>query len=980
MKKLLALLLLLVVVGLFSYGQEFGSLRGVVKDENAIPLPGVTVTLSGSKIAPMTAITTAGGHFRFMNLPIADDYIVRFALDGFQTKSQEMVRVAYNMEVNLDILMSPAVISEEVTVVSQAPVIDTKRANVGVNVSEEMIMRLPTARNPWVIMAMVPGMLLDREDVGGNEGGQQSNYHGHGSSADDNTWNIDGANITDNSALGAAPSYYNIAGYEELQINYGSNDIRQQTGGVQINMISKRGGNRYSGTFYLDVERNAWQSDNVPQALKDDLDYTAAGINRLYLYGANFGGPLIKDKAWFYMSYGIQDIDALTLAGGSDKTWLASGYARLDFQLSNSTRANFFAEYDNKQKWGRAWVGYTTQDADTLWNQSGPGYLYKGEIDQTFGSNFFINVKFIYTDGGFGLYPSKEFNADTTGEYLTWSYYPTFYMSGNTYFYDVNRDSMNINLNGNYFIERFLGASHEFRFGVDYMTAMDDTLIQLDGNTWNYYYGERSWLPTGQYWVSEQMRPLYTNYQFKRYSAYLQDTMSFGRLSVNVGLRFDREQSMLKDTEVAAHNLFPEFMPALSIDKLDPGVKWNVLSPRLSLSYDLFGNGKDVVKFSVARYGSQSGDNLIDNINPLAWTSIYFIWQDYNADSLVTRDELFGLDWSDMSLKDPSDPDYWYSYTPAVNPNDPYDLTPQNRYDANYNSPLLDEISLAYQKELFTDFVGSLELFYKKYHRQTWIRSMNADGELETEDNYYIAGHDDTVDADIYGRTENFPYEYYSNHEKAFDRYLGAQLVMTKRLSNGWMLGGSFTYADWRRHYEGEYLGVMHDVFDSNTVFGLNNRAYFEGGVVAPETSGSGMQDIFVNSRWNFKLSGLVQLPLGIDFSGVITAREGFVKPNYVIVDAPGQGLGSIELYGNEDGASKFGDDRLPAFWMVNLRLEKTFQVTDTSTVTIAADAFNLTNSAHPLQQETQITADTFGRDLRILNPRIFRLGVRFNF
>jgi hypothetical protein len=257
---------------------------------------------------------------------------------------------------------------------------------------------------------------------------------------------------------------------------------------------------------------------------------------------------------------------------------------------------------------------------------------------------------------------------------------------------------------------------------------------------------------------------------------------------------------------------------------------------------------------------------------------------------------------------------------------------------------------------------------------------MKADGTLETEDNFYLAGRDETVDADIYGRTEYFPYYYFTNHKKAFDRYLGAQIVMNKRLSNGWMMGGSFTYADWRRHWEGEYLGQLHDVFDEWMDYGLNNQAYFDGGVVAPETSGSGMQDIFVNSRWNFKLSGLIQLPLGFDFSGVITAREGYVKPNYVMVDAPGQGLGSIELYGREDGTGKFGDDRLPAFWMINLRLEKTFDVSESSTVTIAADAFNLTNSAHALQQETQITSPNFGRDLRILNPRIFRLGIRFNF
>jgi hypothetical protein len=255
---------------------------------------------------------------------------------------------------------------------------------------------------------------------------------------------------------------------------------------------------------------------------------------------------------------------------------------------------------------------------------------------------------------------------------------------------------------------------------------------------------------------------------------------------------------------------------------------------------------------------------------------------------------------------------------------------------------------------------------------------MDADGNLETEDNYYVAGYDDTVDADYYGFYELYPYEYITNHENMFDRYLGAALVLTKRLSNKWMLNGSFTYSDWRRYYKDEYLGIIDDVEGDDVIVGLNNQDYYEGGVVAPESSGSGVRGIFVNSRWQFKLSGMYQLPLGVNFSGVFSAREGYVKPTHVLVQMPG--IGSEELFGNPDGGGKFGDQRLPAFWVLNLRLEKVFSVSDTSSVTVSADAFNITNSSQSLKKETRITADDFDQDLRILNPRIFRFGVRFNF
>lgn len=978
-----AILIIAVLVCMFFLvtatvsAQDFGDIKGAVKDTDGGPLPGVSVTLSGSKIVDMTAITSEKGNFRFLKLPVGSDYALKFELPGFKTHIQENIVVRFGRDINLDIALEQAALSEEVTVVAENPVIDTKRAQVGVNITEEMIMQLPTARNPWVLMSLIPGMLVDREDVGGNEAGQQSSYFGHGSSQNDNTWNVDGANITDNSALGSAPAYLNVPSYEELQINYGNNDIKSQTGGVQINLVTRRGGNSYSGLFYLDAERKAWQADNVPDELRDQ-GYTAAGINKLYLYGANFGGPIIKDKAWFYLSWGIQDIDSLTLTGSSDKTWLASGYGRLDFQLTPSTKVNVFIEYDNKQKWNRADYGYVQQEPDTYWNQIGPGYLYKGQVEQTFG-NLYLDAKFIYTDMGFYLMPVLgERTEDGSGPYMTYIDYPEFRLTGNNYDYGTDRNQYNVNLNGIYFQEDLLGADHEFKFGVDYVSATTTTFAYYEGNLALYYAGPDPALPTGEFWMAWLNRDYLLNYAFNRYSAYVQDNISFGRFAINLGVRYDREKSLIKNVDIAASPWLTTYMPAVQVDEIDPGASWNVISPRFSISYDLFGNGKDVIKLSVARYGSQSGNNIADYVNPVGWTEIDVIWQDMNGDGRVTSDELYGYDWATGGVADVNDPANWFYSSSTVNIDNPGSLEMVNRYDPDYNSPLLDEVSLFYEKELFRDFAARIELFYKRYHNQIWRRGMLADGTIETDDNYYVASHDDTVDADIYGRTLRYPYEYITNHDKAYDQYLGFQFVWTKRLSNKWMMNGSFTWADWKRYYKGEYLGIIDNIQDSDMIMGLNNQEYFDGGDVAYESAGSGVQDIYVNSRWQFKLSGLYQLPLGINFSGVFHAREGYVKVNNVLVLAPG--IDWIELYGSEDGKGKFGGDRLPAFWVLNFRLEKSFDVSDTSRVILAVDAFNITNSAHSLKQEMRLTSPNFGQDLRILNPRVFRVGIQFMF
>ncbi len=210
---------------------------------------------------------------------------------------------------------------------------------------------------------------------------------------------------------------------------------------------------------------------------------------------------------------------------------------------------------------------------------------------------------------------------------------------------------------------------------------------------------------------------------------------------------------------------------------------------------------------------------------------------------------------------------------------------------------------------------------------------------------------------DYYGRDTRFSYRYRTNHRKAYDQYLGGQLVFTKRLSDRWMLHGSFTYSDWKRYYKGEYLGVLDDLSARDEYnYGPNNEAYFDGGVVAPESGGSGSEGVFVNSRWVAKISGLYELPLGISISGVVLARDGYPIRPYNVVNLPG--IGDENIYGNPGG--KFGDVRLPAFWTLSFRVEKTVNISDTASVALAMDAFNVTDSAQSLKKETALTASNY--------------------
>ncbi len=986
MRKALVFFSVLLLLGIFVYGQETGSIRGKVVDKDGNPLPGVNVTLSGAKTATLSTVTSAEGNFRFLSLDTASDYTLKFELQGFKPIVRSQLVVSYGRDINLDLTMDQAALEETVTVVGQTPIIDTKKTQVGVNITGEMIMRLPTARDPWVLMQLSPGMMIDRENVGGSDSGQQSGYYGHGSSAGDSTWNVDGANITDTSALGAAPAYLNMAGFEEILINYGNNDVRSQTGGVQLNFITKRGGNAFSGMFYMDASKGAWQATNLPPGLPED--YTGAGIDKIYLYGLNFGGPVLKDKLWFYGSYGIQDLGTHGITGVADNTFLESGYFRLDAQVTKSTRLNALYEYDNKQKWGRTGWGAAQQAPETVYNQVGPTPIYKGEIEQLFG-NLFLNAKVAYTHNVFHLIPKLgPRTPDGSGPYEVRDYQPSFYVSGNVDDYNTVRPMTNANFYGNYFAEKVLGADHEIKFGVDYTQSKVQTYDLYEGNLiiarWsegNSDYPEAG--PWTEAWV---IRDFYLNFNFDRISFFAQDTMTFGRLTVGLGLRYDVENSVVASTTQPAAPLMSNYLGELSINTFDPGMRSKIFSPRLSLVYDITGDGKNVVKLNLAQYGSQTGYEFAGFLNPVPWAEIDLRWVDANSDGRVTQNELWGTDWeTGEPTANPNDPDGW-SWYGGFDPANPGVAESTNKYDPNYKTPLLDELSLSYEREIISDFAVRFEFFYKNRHRYAWDRGILADGTLDTKDNWYIAGTEPITGSVYYARYERPIGSYRSNYVDgtlqsdgtvsgttklaAHERYIAGEIVLKKRLSHNWMLDGSFTLSDWR-YYNGNDKAVW--------PYDLTNYDYYEGGAVAPQSGGSGITNVYVNARWMAKLAGLYQFPYGISASFALQARQGYVLPPFVEVYRSRVGWSNINA--NEPGTiGKFGDKRLPTFAELSLRVEKTFVLSEKFRLTIAGDCFNVFNANTALEQQGNLESSDYLQTMRILNPRVFRFGARVDF
>ena len=410
-------------------------------------------------------------------------------------------------------------------------------------------------------------------------------------------------------------------------------------------------------------------------------------------------------------------------------------------------------------------------------------------------------------------------------------------------------------------------------------------------------------------------------------------------------------------------------MGDLMVPKMDAPVAWKTISPRLSLTYDITGDGKNVLKLSVARYGSQSGNDLASALFPSRETDFY--WFDQNADGVPNWDEVMNGYYYYMvnNYGDSygySGPAQWWTNTQFVD----YDKNiRRTQYKSDYNTPLLDELTVSFEKALSEDLAISVSGFYKKRHNLTRNIGVMPDGTLETAANWYVYNAnfqvgDTTVP--LYARKVKPNGTYYLNHEKDYERFMSVQLGLTKKLSSKWMADVSFTYQDWK------------SFMDQSEHFNMNNFEYFNEAVVAPETSGSGLSGIFINSRWMFKLSGLYQLPWGLNLSAVFQAREGYVIP-YKVRTYLGGSLGGVGWVNMYEGGKKFGDDRLPTFSILNLGLEKVFKISDTSSATLFVDWYNVTNKQANLKVEN-IIGPSKDQVLMVTNPGNFQFGFRLNF
>ncbi len=1145
MKKSLVVLSLLLFAVTLTAQVRTGNIYGKITDTEGNPLPGVSITLTGPQIAPLTTVSGATGVYRFVSLSPSNEYAITAELSGFKkaTRTGIIVQIATNVEMNL--IMEVGTIEEQVTVVAQTPTVDTKKTTVGQNLDKEAMQSLPTARDPWVVIQLAPSIMIDRENVGGNESGQQSAFLTKGDNTGarisgndgaNNIWAVDGIDVTDPSALGGSAGYYDFDMFEELQIQTGgAADVTIQTGGVALNMVTRRGGNKMSlaGRFYL--TDNFFQGDNLT------ADLIARGITRVNKiqqikdYGFNAGGPILKDKLWWWGAYGVQDIFVYTLTGAKDQSLLNNYNFKINAQVLANNRFEFLLTSGAKEKFGRndslEKPGGDHQTGKYHWGSP----IVKLQDEHVFGNNFFVSLKYSFNDAGFGWRPIQDEGLiyPVTYDSANSRYTPYLSTSGLTWgSYLVSRPRNNYQVQATYFNDALFGMSHEVKVGAEYSHKIQDgqsgnfqgfqvtrnyNSLQLDANA----DGSRTTAEMAGWQYLSMGRDARFSQLTNQWAAYIQDTIVKGNFTFQLGLRFDKQWSgagsvtfgaIFGNTgdpyETAWKTAFADnvistldaTLPDVTTDPVkgvaqvvngeDRPYQWNTFSPRIGMTWDIFGDGKTVAKLALSQYGDVMGTGWYASLPRGTGGNMRFWWNDGNG---VTANKDTKMQFNEM---------YWsYStrypvgggrYVPYRVYDDAGAFTPEaaaalsgasiwdsEAYFAGYlsgfdiNNPInLDysivttyfqdraaqscsrtrELLLTLEREVIPDLSASINLTYRKYDQnQIGLRYYPAahsseypgmwdPGETPTDiiidprdqaywveggtipDTYYIGGiftqdpvtlqwswdYNHAYDAtptdprygaqystgDAAGRpyyvagvdypTTSTSYTLIRKND-AYYNYYGLDLVLNKRLSNKWMMNASFTLQDQRTHWGTDW-------FDPTNQWNQDGQTFAE-----PSGSQSGKLDAVMFTKWMVKISGLYQLPFGFNISGTFNAREGWKIPNYMGLDDL-----NVPNYSADHSATVYTRpitaDSLPTFYNITLRLEKKVNI-GAGRLFLMADVFNLLNSNMPNRQYSRYPGTAYFGDYagvyqqysssyyslnnklyEILNPRIWRFGVRFEF
>jgi len=920
-----------------------GTITGRAVDNSGAVLPGVTVTISSPQmVGSREAVTDQLGTYRFTALA-PGTYAVKFALTSFQNVIVEGVVLNASSTMTVNAPMQLSNLAEAVTVISTTPTIDLQSTQVGVNWSEQQMDDLPYGRGIRGLARLVPGLSPTQFDVGGNTVGGSTTTGAR-------SYGRSGGELIKFDGVVWDQFFGDYNTYDQVQISAAAKGAEAQSPGVTLSFVVKSGSNKFAGMYLLAIQDGAFQGNNVtPELRAQGFDPGNNKFTRYNDISLDLGGPIIKDKLWFYGAYGY-NYSGLMIPGFIS---LASGdqveyFTRLDnptikvtYQMTRNNKLEVTEQLNRKWQPYRNASTFVPMEAtqnQIAWTAIGPAFKWttvmsdRMTLDASFNRSGYWWPDYAWTDD---VRSMDLTTTQTRGAFL-----------------ELRREPVRWGWNGTWSWFRTIGdMNHEIKSGV--LGYHSENYVETYGYPNQQIYRYRSLPGETDYFLHPDSVQVFeypnnTNAGIMFHSWFANDSITITpKLTVNAGLRWDYYSSWLPaqgndgSGPFATPRLYPEN---------DDFPVYKAFSPRVSAVYDITGSGRVALKASYGRYAaSGSGVNnaagpVAANVNPAAsLTYTYTRW------------------------------DGRIPYTPV-----PADLTGvtgatrDSKLDANLKGEYLDEYTGGVDLGLWKNSSIRLNYVHKRDYRGNKVMNLAQPFSAYTDvtngidpgrDN--VAGTADDKIVQVYSVPRTYPtfgqiQELTVNAApgEGDDRYNAIEATFSKSYSEGWSFLASYT-AD---HRDAKNIDPR---TPNEALYGIGTT-----GVWALPENYQGL-----------RLSGTYELPWQMLVASTFTAQQGEYFNRVVQVrDA----LNVVQNLTVEGQAGRYDWVKL-----ADLRVSKSLKLGPGSFEGML-DCFNLFNSSVVLRRVTtngpnyNKPLSTGGIDAASANPipaaRVFRISFRYRF
>ncbi len=909
------------------FAAETGEIKGRVTDEQGEALPGVRITAKSPSLqGTRSVVSDEDGNFRFPLLPVGK-YSLTFELSGFQTVTQQGYDVRLGFTVSIDVMMKIATIEEEITVTAQTPIIDKTKTDTSYRLSAEDLARAPVqARTIQEIVAYTPGVTGVRADTMDGSGDGLPSFRGEGEEG--NNWLVDGLSVSGTRTNDPGVTV-NFDSWDEVQVvsDGFTPDFESSVGGI-INIVTKSGGNMFHGEigtlirdWHLRAER------------EDQLSVVTEPNTSIHQYYGNIGGPIIKDKLWFFLSDNLhrtaddteeETIGWLTYPPGKQRRYTNNAFGKITFSPHANHNFSLSGTLDKflTQNGGTGLPELYTKDVYT-------DYAYRINYKGILSQNTLLEATLGQSDQDFNRKPLEE-------DYGTPQYY----------FYDITQYTNNaagdritiekrtdLSVRFTQYLDTRSFGNHEFGAGFSYYKTYAEDSANWTGRDFDPWPGDGFENGIVINWVEPGVPDILYEYAYygfwndtKGFGLYLKDKITFDRFTLMLGLRSET-QAVYDD---AGNKIWSWGLE-------------NFLSPRVSLAIDLLDDGSNILKFGFGRFSDTVTTRVLEFFN----THAGYSFRDYSW--------VGPLNPTDAQLKDAANWSFVHEQSAASNPMhfDP-DLKPNQTY------------------KYLVEFDRSLGINWALKIRGIYSQSKNL-----LED---VAIWQSDLE-DPYGVGQGWWYWYLTNYEEKRRGYKGIEVELNGRIADRFMLNASYTWSQAKGTNPGQFelgpwsggagsgyhIGVFGDhckVPEDNYWYFLDELTAGLGGIGYDDEGWYGYLPYSVDHQ--VKILGTYLAPYEFIITGAVEYLSGYHWEKRGFSD----GYGDYLLFPEGRGVRE-----TPGHFYVDLSAEKDFVLTQGFTVGLRLNVYNILNSQRPVsyvRADTAMFNQIWGRQ----DPRWFQFHV----